>query len=111
VIYATPVYIMAMSSLLKTLLEGMYSTVDKNDLCLSNGLIHDHANRQISSKPFIPLILCSNIEHETSKNVLSCFRTYARLMEAGQVGTLVRSGTQMFEGRDTPKMGEKFPGI
>ena len=93
IIFATPIYLMNLPGLLKNLLDRMYSTMDIGAACLSSGLIHHHVNPAISSKPFVPLVVCSNLENETWRNVVSYFRTYARFMEAPQVGALVRNAS------------------
>jgi multimeric flavodoxin WrbA len=96
VIYASPVYIFAMSSLLKALLERMYGTADCSDLRVSkSGLMFHHINSRISSKPFVSLICCDNMEDETPKNVISYFCTFSRFMDAPQVGLLVRNGGRL----------------
>jgi multimeric flavodoxin WrbA len=93
IVFATPVYLMNMSGLLKTFLDRTYSTMDCTDGRLSNGLIHHHINPTISSKPFVTLVVCGNLENETWKNVTSYFRMYARFMETRQVGVLVRNAS------------------
>jgi multimeric flavodoxin WrbA len=111
IIFATPVYLMNMTGLLKTLLDRMYSTMDINDARLSSGLIHHHINPAISSKPFVILVVCSNLEDETWKNVTSYFRTYAKFMETRQVGSLVRNASLLFDYANNPALGKDFPKI
>jgi hypothetical protein len=65
--------------------------MDVTDARLSNGLIHHHINPAISSKPFVPLVVCSNLEHETTKNITSYFKTYARFMETHYVFDKLKS--------------------
>lgn len=93
IIYATPVYVFSMSGLLKTFLERMYAMGDIHDLRLSeSGLMFHHIDRSISSKPFVVLVCCDNLEAETPKNVLAYFETFSRFMDAPQIGVLVRNG-------------------
>ena len=100
---------MNMAGLLKDLLDRMYSTMDVSAACLSNGLIHHHVDPDISSKPFVPLVVCSNLENESVKNVVSYFRTYARFMEARQVGLLVRNASGLFDHAHQPSLAQEFP--
>lgn len=111
IIFATPIYMMSMAGLLKIFLERMYSTMDINDVRLSSGLIHHHINPALSSKPFVVLAVCVNVEKETWKNVTSYFRTYARFMEARPVGVLVRNASTLFDYEHHPKLGRDFPRI
>ena len=111
IIFGTPIYMMSMSGLLKIFLERMYSTMDINDVRLSSGLIHHHINPALSSKPFVVLAVCVNVERETWKSVTSYFRTYAKFMEARQVGALVRNSSALFDYQNHPKLGEDFPRI
>jgi multimeric flavodoxin WrbA len=110
IIYASPVYVFAMSSLLKALLERMYGTADCSDLRVSkSGLMFHHINSRISSKPFVSLICCDNMEDETPKNVISYFRTFSKFMDAPQVGVLVRNGGKLAGyGRDAVRQ-QIFP--
>ncbi len=111
IIFATPIYMMSMAGLLKIFLERLYSTMDINDVRLSSGLIHHHINPAISSKPFVVLAVCVNVENETSKNVISYFRTYAKFMEARPVGILVRNSSTLFDYQNHPEFGRDFPRI
>jgi len=96
IVYATPVYVFSMSGLLKTFLDRMYATGDIFDLRLSeSGLMFHHIDRDISSKPFVVLVCCDNLEAEAPKNVLAYFETFAKFMDAPQVGMLVRNGGRL----------------
>jgi multimeric flavodoxin WrbA len=93
VIYATPVYIFNMSSLLKILLERINAICDVKQMQVSeSGLFFHHIDRAVCSKPFVSLVCCDNLEDETPKNILEYFKTFSRFMDAPQVGILVRNG-------------------
>lgn len=92
-VYATPVYVFGLSSLLKTLIERMYGTGDVADLRLADsGLMFHHVDRAVCSKPFAALVCCDNLEAEMPRNAVAYFRTYARFMDAPLAGLLVRNG-------------------
>ena len=93
IVFATPVYVFAMSALLKMFLERLYSTSDVFDLKLTqSGLFFHHVDSAICSKPFALLVCCDNMERETPKNVISYFRTYGKFMDAPQVGLQGKDG-------------------
>lgn len=95
VIYATPVYVFGMSSLLKSLLERVMATSDCDALCASNGGLLFHAvDHTLSSRPFVALICCDNMEDATPRNTIDYFKTYARFMDAPQTRLLVRNGAK-----------------
>ncbi len=97
-IYATPVYIFSMSSLMKTFLERFNSTAGTGELCLTeSGLFFGRIDKAIYSKPFVVLTCCGNVEHETVKNVLSYFQTFSKFLDAPIAGTLVRKSVGMIE--------------
>ena len=112
IVYATPIYIMNMTGLMKVFLDRIYSTGDCNKKQLSQcGLFFHHINPEIVSKPFVTLVCQDNIENETNKNVLSYFKTFSRFMDAPQVGTIVRrSGGLINHGR-SPEKEMQFPKI
>lgn len=112
IIYATPVYVFGMSGLLKTFMDRMYATGDIFDLRLSErGLLFHHIDRAICSKPFVTLVCCDNLEAETPRNVLAYFRTYARFMDAPQVGVLVRNGGRLSGHGHNPDLEKTVPKI
>lgn len=112
VIYASPVYVFGVSSLLKTFLERFYSTSDVNQLRVTrNGLFFHQVDERICTKPFVSIVVCDNIDPETPKNACEYFRTFARFMDAPQVGELVRNGGQLFRHGQDLQAAERFPKI
>lgn len=112
VIYATPVYIFGISSLLKTFLDRMYSTSDVYEMRVTrSGLFFHHVEATICSKPFVSLVCCDNLDPETPRNARQYFRTYGRFMDAPQVGELVRNGGRLFGHGHDPQAAEKFPKV
>jgi putative NADPH-quinone reductase len=96
-IFATPVYTMGMSSLLKTLLERYYSTAKVGEFSFTkSGLYFHHVDPGICKKPFVVLAICDNPESEMTKNIVSFFKTYSKFMDAESVGMLVRRSVGMF---------------
>jgi hypothetical protein len=90
----------------------MYSTSDVNDLMVTqSGLLFHHIDRSISSKPFVSLICCDNLEDEMPRNVISYFRTFARFMDAPHVGELVRSGGRLAGYGHDPEQCKRFPNL
>jgi multimeric flavodoxin WrbA len=93
VVYASPIYIFTITSLLKTFLERFYAAGDCEEfLATRSGLMFHSVSRHICSKPFVSLVCCDNIEAETPKNAVSYFRTFSEFMDAPLVGELVRNG-------------------
>ena len=115
-VFATPIYIFTITGLFKNFLDRMYATADNFDLKLTqSGLFFHDVNRDISSKPFVTLICCDNIEKETPQNAISYFRTYAKFHDAQIVGELVRNaGRFSGHGKDpdaylrAPKLAETY---
>lgn len=110
IIYATPIYIFAMSGLMKTFLERINSTGDSSRMTISNaGLFFHHIDRAVFSKPFALLTCCDNMEDETPRNTIEYFKTFGRFMDAKQVGCIVRkSGKLMGHGKN-PDKEKEFP--
>jgi multimeric flavodoxin WrbA len=111
-IYATPIYIFAMTGLMKTFLDRITSTADSSLLTVSqSGLFFHHIDKKLSSKPFVVLTTQDNFEHETSKNVVSYFQTFSRFFDASQIGTIrCKSGGLVGHGNDKTKESE-YPEI
>jgi len=97
-VFATPVYIFAMSSLLKALLERINSECDRRDLRASkSGLVFHQVDPGLCSKPFVVLAPFGNIETETPRNVVEYFISYSRFMDAPMLAALPRSGAFIIE--------------
>ncbi|MCK4514401.1 MAG: flavodoxin family protein, partial [Spirochaetaceae bacterium] len=112
VVYATPVYVLGLSGLLKTFLERFYGRGDSRDLRVSrSGLMFHHVDRTICSKPFVTLVCCDNLEDETPRNVLAYFRTFSKFQDAAQVGVLVRNGGRLSGHGHDPERENRLPRI
>jgi len=112
IVYATPIYVFGVSGLLKIFLDRMYSTGDVRDLRLSkSGLMFHHINHEISSKPFVTLVCCDNLENEMPKNALSYFKAFSKFMDAPQVGVLVRNGGLLSGHGQNPEREKEVPKI
>ncbi len=112
IIYATPVHVFGMSGLMKNFFDRFYSIGHSCDLCLSkSGLMFHYIDHRIASKPFVALISCSNLEIETSGNIVSYFRTFSRFMDAPMVGMLIRNGSVIVGKGKDPCVEENFPSI
>ncbi len=111
-IYATPVYIFTISGIMKILLDRFNSTSTSGEMCLTDsGLFLHRVDKQICSKPFVVLTCCGNVENETTKNVLSYFRTFSKFLDAPIVGTLVRKTVGMLEDVKTNGIDKQKPEI
>ncbi len=108
IVFATPVYVFNMSTLLKTLLDRYLATSNCSSLKISkSGLFFHHIDEDLCSKPFATVICQDNIENETHKSIVSYFETYARFMDAKYVGSLVRRSAETAgHGRDEDKLNQ-----
>lgn len=112
IVFATPVYIFSMSGLMKVFLDRLNSTGNSNELKVSkSGLFFHHINSEICSKPFVTLVCCDNMENETVKNVRSYFKTYAKFMDANQVGEIVRRLGKLTGHGKNAELEKKYPKI
>ena len=112
IIYATPIYIFTLPALLKTFLDRSYSTGDVFDLKMTkSGMFFHHINPDLSSKPFVPLICCDNIEKATPANAISFFKTFSKFQDAPMVGLLLRNAGGFIGHGKRPEMLEMFPKI
>jgi hypothetical protein len=78
-------------------------------LVTKSGLLFHHIDHAVCSKPFVSLVCCDNLEDEMPRNVVSYFRTFARFMDAPQVGELVRNGGKLAGYGHDPEKRKKFP--
>lgn len=98
IVFATPVYTFAMSSLLKMFLERYYGSSKVGEFSLTkSGLFFHHVDSCVCGKPFVILVVCDNLEDETPKNIVSYFKTYSKFMDSEIAGTLVRKTARMFD--------------
>lgn len=112
VIYATPVYVFGISSLMKTFLDRFYSTSDVDQMCVNkSGLFFHHINEAVCSKPFVSLICCDNLDAAMPLNARDYFRTFASYMDAPHVGELIRNGGKIIEKANNTAGLEHFPRI
>lgn len=108
VVYATPIYVFAMSGLLKCFLDRLNSTGDTHKIAVSKkGLIFHHIDEAICSKPFVLLVTCGNMEDETVHNVVSYFSTFSRFMDAPRVGLLIRKSAFVLQSLIEEDSGKK----
>lgn len=111
-VFATPVYVFGMSSLLKRFLDRINSTGDSNQLKVTrSGLFFHHIDAELCSKPFALLVTCDNLEDETSRSVVEYFKTYSRFMDAPFVGTLIRKSGKLAGHGKSPDLERKYPRI
>ncbi|HMK47971.1 MAG TPA: flavodoxin family protein [Methanocella sp.] len=111
-IFATPVYLFGISSLLKRFLERINSTGDSDRLRVSkSGLVFHHIDRELCSKPFALLVTCDNLEDETPRSVISYFTAYSRFMDAPIVGTLIRKNGVLVGHGKSSELEQKYPRI
>jgi multimeric flavodoxin WrbA len=85
-IYASPVYVFGVSSLLKRFLERIHSRAPVAEILLTKSGLFFHATDQsLSGKPFISIVVCDNIENLTVRNTKEYFRIFGRFMDAPHV--------------------------
>ena len=112
IIYATPIYVFNMSGLMKVFLDRINATGDSGDFKLSNsGLFFHHISKDIYSKPFVTLICHDNFENETSKSVVTYFKTFSKFMDAPQVGTIIRRSGKITGHGKSPDKEKQYPKI
>lgn len=101
IVFATPVYTLGISSLLKTLFERYYSTSNiKKFNITKSGLFFHNVDNEISNKPFVALVVYDNLEDEMPKNIISYFKTYAKFSDIEMAGTLIRKSAGMFKSQN-----------
>jgi hypothetical protein len=112
IIFATPIQVFGISSLLKTLLDRLYSTSDVNRFRVTrSGLFFHDVDERICSKPFVALISCDNLDAEMPINARQYFRQYARFMDAPLAGELIRNAGGIVYQKDDPQILLRFPKI
>ncbi len=90
-VYASPVYVFGISSLLKRLLERIYSRAPIEGVILTkSGLFFHATDRSLVGKPFVSIVLCDNMENMTVRNTKEYFHIFSRFVDASHVGHLER---------------------
>ncbi len=119
IVYAMPVYLFGMPSLIKTFLERMYSLGNSSNHCLSDsGMFFHKIDKGICSKPFLLLINHDNFEKAMSHSIIAFFETFSLFMDAPQVGRIIRTsggltayGKNLNIERKYPKISECYHSI
>ncbi len=90
-VYASPVYVFGMSSLLKRFIERIYSRAPiEGALLTKSGLFFHATDRSLTGKPFVSVVVCDNMENLTVRNTKEYFRVFGRFMDAPHVAHLER---------------------
>jgi multimeric flavodoxin WrbA len=93
VVYASPIYVFTISSLLKSLIERFYGIGSESSFIVTeSGLLFHETDRAVCGKPFVAVFTCDNSECETTLGAERYFRTFSRFLDAPLLGTLVRGG-------------------
>ncbi len=112
IIYATPIYIFTMSSLMKCFLERLYSTADCSQIRVNDsGLFFHHVSDSITKKPIIPLIVYDNIEKITAENIINYFKIFERFFDSRIIAKLVRNSSKIGGKGINHEQELKFPRI
>ena len=109
VVYASPVYVLGISGLLKIFLDRVYAygNIDRLKLTHSGMFFHDIPT-SICSKPFVSLICCDNFEERVVRNCEDYFRTLSVFHDAKRVGRLVRNSGKLLMGQnEIPAAGKE----
>jgi multimeric flavodoxin WrbA len=97
-IFATPIYLFQMSSLMKTFLERYHSRgKSKIRIITRSHLIFHDFESELRTKPFVTIIVSDNIERKTTENVNTYFETFSKFMDARRVGNIIRNGSIIFK--------------
>lgn len=91
VVWATPVYVLGPSSLLRRLLERVYALAPVQDLRLTRSGLFFHAiDEGVLGKPFVSVVVCDNMEDETVRGARDTLAILGRFCDAPRVGHLER---------------------
>lgn len=98
IIYSTPVYVLHMSSKLKTFFDRFYSRGKINIKEFSkSGLFFHDTEKGLCDKPFISIIVSDNVEVEITKNISGFFNLFSKFNSAPQVGKILRNTGYVFK--------------
>lgn len=99
-IFATPIYLFQISSLMKIFLERYHSRGKSKILALTRAHLIFHDFEHDLVKPFVSIIVADNIESITTENADSYFNTFSKFMGAPRVGNIIRNGSIIFKNSD-----------
>lgn len=97
IVFSTPIYVLQMSSLLKTFFERYYAygKVGVRSMTRSGLIFHD-VDAGLASKPFVSIIVADNVEKETTASTELFFKNFAQFVDAEHRGAVVRNGAFLF---------------
>lgn len=97
IVFSTPIYVLQMSSLLKTFFERYYAygKVGVRSMTRSGLIFHD-VDAALAGKPFASLIVADNVEPDITASTELFFKNFARFVDAEHRGAMVRNGAFLF---------------
>jgi len=97
VLYATPVYLFGISSLLKRLIERFHSAAPVDDLKITDSGILFHAtDRALMCKPLVSIVVSDNVEDVTVENAKGYFKNYCMFMDARHIAHIERRSASVW---------------
>ena len=97
VLYATPVYMFGMSSLLKRFIERFHSAAPVDDLQITgSGILFHATDRALMCKPLVSIVVSDNVEDLTVENAKGYFRNYCRFMDARHIAHIERRSASVW---------------
>jgi multimeric flavodoxin WrbA len=97
VLYATPIYVFGISSLLKKFIERFYSAAPVDDLLITeSGIVFHATDKALMSKPLVSIIVSDNLEDITVKNARGYFKNFAKFFDAPHLAHIERRSASIW---------------